>query len=85
MVGKDNKMKTADGYILKEGEDCYVSIQCASGSHRLSPTPRKAKYMDETAKEGGWDFTMSHPIKVDCDDSEVLQVWKNKPPSEVKK
>ena len=71
-------MQTADGYELEEGEDCYVSVQCAMGVHQLSPNPRKAKYLDETAKEQGWDFTM-RPFRSECEEVEILQIWKFKP------
>jgi len=78
-------MKTIDGYSLQEGDECWVSIQCLIGEHNLSLTPRKAKYMDEAAKAGGWDFTMVNRIKVDCEEVEVLQVWKNQPKGEAQK
>jgi len=78
-------MKTIDGYSLQEGDECWVSIQCLTGEHHLSHLPRKARYMDDTAKAGGWDFTMVNRIKVDCEEVEVLQVWRNQPKEEAGK
>lgn len=71
--------KTLDGFELQEGEECYVIFQCAVGEHRLSTNPRKAHYMDETAKQQGWDFTSVKPVRTECDSIEVTAVWKNNP------
>ena len=72
-------MKTNDGYELKEGEACYVSIQDPMGMRKLSPKPRKAFYADETARKQGWDFTIPR-LNTVCDETvEVIGVWKNLP------
>lgn len=70
--------KTLDGYELKEGEACWVSIQDPIGEHRLSPNPRRANYMDEHAKENGWDFTIKN-IRVPDLEVEIIAVWKYRP------
>ena len=72
-------MKTLDGYILQEGEECYVEVDCASGDHHLGTKPRKALYLDDIAKSSGWDFTLARHLKVDCESIEILAVWKHKP------
>lgn len=69
-------MKTLDGKILKEGEKCWVSVQCPEGIHILSPNPRPAIYLDERAKRGGWDFSCK--MRADCN-PEVIAIWKDKP------
>lgn len=70
-------MKTLDGFILKEGDQCYVSVQDPEGLHHMSPKPRKAVYMDEYAKSSGWDFTVSNRAGIPS--VEIIAVWKNKP------
>jgi hypothetical protein len=72
-------MKTLDGYNLKEGEECWVSISCTSNTHRLSLKPRKTVYMDDYCKQRGCDFRILKPLKCDCEDVEVTHIWKNKP------
>lgn len=70
-------MKTLDGYELKEGDPCYVSCQDPMGERHISPNPRKAVYLDEYAKEMGWDFTINN-LKSEGE-LEIIAVWKNKP------
>ena len=60
-----------------------MSINCFTGEHNLSIEPRKAKYLDEHARNGGWDFTINRwppGYKFDCGDCgcEIIAVWKNK-------
>jgi hypothetical protein len=71
-------METADGYKLKEGDVCFVSCQCLTGEHNLSPTPRKAFYRDAYAISQKLDFTLSR-LRTDCEEVEICQVWKNNP------
>ena len=72
-------MKTLDGFELKEGDSCWVSCQCNMREHRISTNPRPAFYLDEKAKQSGWDFTTKKPFHCDCESIEILAVWKNKP------
>ena len=76
-------MKTQDGYTLRDGDDCFVTIQCGPATHRLSPNPRPAVYRDEHAKENGWEFTFKKPLRGSCIASdcgcEVTSVWKYNP------
>ncbi len=76
-------MKTLDGFELKEGDECWVSCQCAGGIHHISPSPRKAFYRDETALKSGWDFTTIKPFKADCGEIEIIAYWKNKPENKI--
>ena len=69
--------KTEDGYELKEGDECFVSVQDPEGIHKLNSNPRPARYMDSIAKVYGWDFHIPH-LKGDYP-VEVIAVWKNKP------
>jgi hypothetical protein len=75
--------KTLDGFELNEGDDCFISLSCHTGKHKLSSNPRPAKYMDENAIERGWDFSCKQASKSSCISGdcscEVTGVWKNKP------
>jgi len=75
--------KTLDGFNLKEGDECFISLQCLTGEHRLSPNPRPAFYMSEDAKMYGWDFISKNSKKAICPNSEcaceVIGVWKHEP------
>ena len=76
--------KTLDGYELKEGEECFIALQCGQGTHNISPNPRPAYYMNEDAKRQGWDFCTKYFLRVsslDCRDCtcEIIGVWKNNP------
>lgn len=75
-------MKTLDGYELKEGDKCWVSVQDPEGLHNISANPRKAVYMDEAAKNSGWDFSVGNRANVPV---EVIAVWKNNPHTKVVK
>jgi hypothetical protein len=72
--------KTLDGYTLKEGDECFISLQCLTGKHNLSPNPRHAFYRNEDAKEYGWDFITKQGLKAICSAGdcgcEVIGVWK---------
>ncbi|HUU40539.1 MAG TPA: hypothetical protein VMW42_06350 [Desulfatiglandales bacterium] len=70
-------MKTLDGYILHDGDDCFVKCVDPMGESKLSPNARKAFYRDENARAIGWDFTIAN-LRVDCE-VEVTHVWKNNP------
>ena len=69
-------MKTNDGFELKEGDECYVSIQDPMGIIRYSPNLRKAIYQDDAAKNAGWDFTI--PSLHSDQEVEVVGIWKTK-------
>jgi len=71
--------KTLDDFELQEGEECWVSFYCGCDEHNLSRIPRKARYMDETAKLHGWDFTSVKTLRTDCEEILVDAVWKNNP------
>jgi hypothetical protein len=78
-MNEEQGYKTLDGFILKEGEGCFVSLSCLTGDHKLSTKPRPAFYMDATAEKCGWDFTTKYPMQCDCEDTEVTHVWKFNP------
>lgn len=71
-------MKTYEGYELKEGDECWVSCQDPEGVRNISPKPRKAVYLDEVAKQNGWDF---HIMNLRSEDAivEIIGVWKHYP------
>jgi hypothetical protein len=70
--------KTEDGYELQDGEKCFVMIQCADGTHKLSQSIRQAVYMNENCKYHGWDFEVSN-VRSECQSIEIVGCWKNKP------
>lgn len=71
-------MKTIDGFILNEGEQCFVSIQSIVGNKSISSNPRPAVYMNEWARERGFDFQILK-AKFESEDIEVIGVWKERP------
>ena len=76
----ESVIKTKDGYVLKEGDSCWVCVQDPMGWRNVSFKPRKAIYRDEIALENGWDFHILN-LRVECE-VEVVHVWKNKPEKE---
>lgn len=70
-------MKTLDGYELEEGDDCWVSCQDPHGVGRLSPEPREAVYLNEAAKQHGWDFHIKN-LRF-YGEIEIVAVWKHYP------
>jgi len=72
--------KTLDGLELNEGDSCYVHVQDPSRQRQLTRL-FKAHYMDDTARDCGWDFTIEGlPEIKDADYAwEVTAVYKNKP------
>lgn len=75
-------MKTLDGHILKNGDECYVVCVDPVGEVKISPNRKKAFYRDENARQMGWDFTIQN-LRADVE-VEITHVWKNDPdkPSE---
>lgn len=76
-MGGNMCYKTLDGFELNEGDECFVSVQCAEGLHHLSLKPRYAYYMSEEAKRHGVDFWIDETSRCDCEEQEVTHVWKN--------
>lgn len=70
-------MKTLDGQILKDGDDCFVLCESPYVDQAIERKIRKAKYRDSCAIDMGWDFNISD-LNV-AGEVAVTHIWKEEP------